>query len=43
MPAQPIDVPDALVDELVAVVGQHPDLVRLFVEERDRQRSGDGR
>jgi len=28
-------VPDTLVDELVAIVAQHADLVRLFVEESD--------
>jgi len=38
MPPQPVDLPNAFVDELVAVVGQDPDLVCLFVEERDRQR-----
>ena len=38
MPAQPVDVPDALVDELVAVVGQDPDLIRLLVQKRDWQR-----
>jgi hypothetical protein len=37
MPAQPVDQPDALVHQLIAVIAQHADLVRLLIEERDRQ------
>ncbi len=36
MPAQPVDQADALADQLVAIVSQYLDLVRLLVQERDR-------
>jgi hypothetical protein len=38
MPPQPADQTDAFVDQLIAVIGQDPDLERLLIEERDRQR-----
>ena len=37
VPAQPVDQPDALVHQLIAVIAQHPDLMRLLIKERDRQ------
>jgi hypothetical protein len=32
VPAQPVDHPSALGDQLVAIVGQHPDLHRMLIE-----------
>jgi hypothetical protein len=37
VPAQPVDHPGALADDLVAVVAQHPDLQRVLVGERHRE------
>ena len=37
MPSQPVDQPDALVHQLIAVIAEHPDLMRLLVQVRDRQ------
>jgi hypothetical protein len=36
-PTQPVDQPIAFVHQLIAVIAQHPDLVRLLIKERDRQ------
>jgi hypothetical protein len=32
-----VDQPDALAHQLIAVIAEHPDLMRLLVQERDRQ------
>ena len=37
MPAQPVDHPGALADDLIAVVAEHADLQRLLVGERHRE------
>src|SRR6185312_5112533 len=37
MPAQPVDQPDALVHQLIAVIAEQPDLMRLLIQERDRE------
>ena len=37
VPAQPVDQPHALVHQLISVIAEHPDLMRLLVQERDRQ------
>ena len=37
MPTQPVDQAVALVHQLIAVITQHPDLMGLLIQERDRQ------
>jgi hypothetical protein len=37
VPAQPVDHPGALADDLIAVIGQHPNLQRMLIGERHRE------
>jgi hypothetical protein len=37
VPPESVSEPGALADELIAIVGQHPDLHRLLVQERSRE------
>jgi hypothetical protein len=37
MPPQPVDQPGALAHQLIAVITEHPDLMGLLIQERNRQ------